>query len=131
MPVTSIAESEHPSLKDLRPAIAHIAPSRTKPDSASSSFARCRSGENRSAHEDRFSRQRQTNRFQEHKRQHDPSAVLVDQLLHGRTAIRGMTAAIPTDNRPPSPLGEPRSSPEGKMTICKEITDSTCEHAQR
>jgi hypothetical protein len=37
-----------------------------------------RSGENRSAHQDRFSRQRQTNRFQEHKREHDPSAVLVD-----------------------------------------------------
>ena len=30
----------------------------------------------------RFSRQRQTNRFQKHKREHDASAVLVDQFLH-------------------------------------------------
>jgi hypothetical protein len=55
--------------------------------------------------------------------------ALGNQLLHGRTAIRGMTAAISADSRPTSPLGEPRSSPEGKMIICKEITDSTCEHA--
>ena len=34
---------------------------------------------------------RQTNRFQEHKREHDPSAVLVDQLLHDGTAMQGMT----------------------------------------
>jgi hypothetical protein len=40
--------------------------------------------------------------------------LLVDQLLHDGTAIRGMTAAISTDNRSASPIGEPRSSPEGK-----------------
>jgi hypothetical protein len=37
------------------------------------------------AYQDRFSRQRQTNRFQKHKREHDPSAVLMDQLLHDGT----------------------------------------------
>ena len=36
-----------------------------------------RSGENRSAHQDRFSWQWQTNRFQEHKREHDPSGELL------------------------------------------------------
>src|SRR6516225_6707042 len=41
------------------------------------------------------SRQRQTNRFQEHEREHDPGTVLVDQLLHDGTAIQGMTAAQP------------------------------------
>src|SRR6516225_6447409 len=40
-------------------------------------------------HQDRFSQQRQTNRPQEHKREHDPSAVSVDQLLHDGPAIRG------------------------------------------
>jgi hypothetical protein len=76
------------------------------------------SRENRSAHQDRFPRQRQTNRFQENKRKHDPSAVLVDQLLHDGTAIRGMTEAP----RPKSStcLSDRRAKvkPRGEMIRC-------------
>ena len=52
-----------------------------------------RPSENRRAYQDRFARQRQTDGFQKHKREHDPRAILVDQLLHDGTAMQGISDA--------------------------------------